>query len=198
MNQQVPASVLWQLMREGTSDFALHMLQNPSLPEDLVRAIYNRKTGWGRPLNWVSSAKAKVPADVLGSIIDEYDPASDLSSSSWFYATIARRPDVPEQLLISLFGKCHFRRILASESCTPKVTAEFQRLKASGGALETDDREVAVRALRKVRSAIKTGRTGAITRSGGVELRLLSAVRAEPDLGLFDAHQIVTAADDDF
>lgn len=200
LNQRVPTSVLSQLMREGTSSFALQMLKNPSLPAELVRAIYNRKTGWGRPLNWVANAESKVPADVLESIINEYDPAADLTSSgsSWFYGTLAQRPDMSERLLISLFGKCHPDRILSSEACTKKVVDEFQRLMPSGGALEPDDREVAVRALRKVRSAIKTGRTGAITRNGGSELELLNAVRADPDLGVFEAHQFVSPLSDDF
>lgn len=182
-NERTPQDLLEKLVKD--TSFNYELLENPSLTVQMVRDVFAMvKSGRGGP-GAVARAKAFLPEDVIEALTKTEYP------DSYIPGEIARRPDVTEQALFDLIGKCDARSILESPACTDRVRREIVKLSPSGGALTPERRDKAAKALKQVRSAIKSGRTGAIERRRGAELDLLNAVRHNPDINLFDVDRIL-------
>lgn len=64
-NPATPASVLKRIIREDTLEDANWMLQNPALPEDLVRELFELAEASEADVSRFVDAAAKLPQDVL-------------------------------------------------------------------------------------------------------------------------------------
>lgn len=183
-NGCTPEDLLDELLKEPGMEYS--MLWNKELPARLIRKIYDRIKDDPFGPKAVMGAGAKLPSDVAEALAKR-----DYSHSNEVYDLVSR-PELTEQALFDLISKAGPEQIRNHSRATPRVHAEMDRLEASGGTLAPEDREWVVRDLRKVRSAIKTGRTGGIKRRGGGEADLLRALMNDPKVGdnLWEVYRI--------
>jgi hypothetical protein len=180
-NEWTPQDIL----NEFVKDPELHheLLRNPALRPQMVRDIYAQiKDDEGGP-KAMAYAGAELPADVIEALARRHYP------EAWTPMGIAQQRNVTEQALLDLIGKCDDSWIRSSPAFTNNVRNKLR--------LTTGQRERAVASLKKTRSAIKSGRTGAITRRGGAEKALLDAVTANPKITLETVSRILVTADDE-
>lgn len=136
--------------------------------------------GW--PKHWAITealaANENTPLDVL----EELASLDDDSALNWRVYSSILRNRASERVLLALIGKVHHRELLEHPACTDNVRSEMDRQQVNGGALLSFERDQTADHLKKVRSAIKSGRTGGIVRRRGGELALLESVQAFPNL----------------
>lgn len=176
MNECTPGDALQEIIKNSRARHSL--LFNPTVGPQMVRDLYEliKDEPWAAAI--VSRATTEVPAEILEQLAKGDYPSIEIPDQ------LVRRDNLTEQALVDLIGKCHQQDIRSHPACTDRVRREIDRLQTSGGALTPEDRTEANEVLKKIRSAIKSGRTGAIKRRGGAELVVLNAVCAKPELGL--------------
>lgn len=166
-------------------------LKNSWLDSQEVRAIYDIVKDDRRGPQALAESKAQIPADIV-----EWLAKRDYTDSYIPYLLVNEHATT-EQTLWDLVGKCDAEYILRSPACTDRVRAEISRAQPSGGALTAEQRDRVTKELRKIQSAIRSGRTGAIERRQGGELQLLNAVRGNPEIGLGEAYKVLQKAEDE-
>jgi hypothetical protein len=157
-------------------------------PQD-VRAIFELIKDDRRGPQALAESKAPIPADIV-----EWLAKRDYADSYIPYRLVSDHA-MTEQTLLDLIGKCDAECILRSPACTDRVRDEINRVRASGGALTSEQRSRVSKDLKRIQSAIKSGRTGAIERRRGWELQLLHTVRDNPEIMLGEVHEILSQDD---
>lgn len=183
VNALAPQDVLEELVKDSLFNYEL--LENPSLTEQMIRDIYAMvKSGSAGP-RAMAYARTELPADVVEAL------AKRDYLESWTPIGIAQQRNVTEHALLDLIGKCHESWIRSSPACTDNVRNKIRWCQG----LTLGERECAAGSLKKIRSAIDSGLTGAIRRRGGVEEALLDAVMANPNLSLSTVNHLIANAD---
>lgn len=194
MNLNAPRDVLLELVKDRRLSQLL--LTNSALEPQMVRDLFALVSDDVNGVLAVVASGADLPQDVIEALVKI--AGADLLSADdcYLYSRLARRPELTEQVLIDLIGKCDEGQILMHPACTDRVQKELDSVRVSGGTLMPPERSQAVAALKRTSSAIKTGTTAAIRRQRNAQSTLLAAVIADPDLSIYEAHQILM--EDDF
>lgn len=184
INGCTPSDILEELVSDPENRYTL--LENPNLLPGMVRDIHDAiKDDEFGPMAMARS-ESELPDDVLLELASR-DYAHD-SEVPW---TLQDKRELSEGILLALIGKCDFRTLLENRACTDKVRDEIEKRQSAGSSLSLADRERTMSALERVRSSIKSGRTGGIIRRRGEELALLESVQTHPDLTVGLAHLVL-------
>ncbi len=174
-NEDTPQDVLQMLIQEPAARYGL--LSNSSVDPQMVRDLYELTKDEPVAAEAFIHATIKLPSDVIEVLVMGDYPRIETN-------TLVRRVDLTEQALIGLIGKCDRQDIRFHPACTKRVDSEIDRVTPSGGALTPEQRARTLKALRKVRTAIKTGRMGSLVRGKISERALLESVDAYPAISV--------------
>lgn len=176
----------------------IRLLGNRHLDASLVRAICElllKDAPWR--LIYVAGARAALPTDVIESITN-----AEGLHAHYAQERLVNRERLDPQTLPALIGKCDRESILAHPDCTQAARDEIERLGLSDSVLSHTERRNALEALERARRNLASGYLDRPGRSFGPKERLIAdAVRANPEIGLYEINTVITTndpEDDDF